>query len=132
MPDMRSTYLGLPLSSPIIVAASSISSMIDRVRLAERSGAGALVIRSLFEEQILIEALHMEESLAPGESMAEATSFFPSMQHAGAQEHLRWIEKTRAEVDLPLIASLNAVTPGGGVEYAGPPAATGGGAPESQ
>ena len=118
MPDMRTTYLGLPLSSPIIVAASSISSMIDRIRLAERSGAGALVIRSLFEEQILVEALHMEEALAPSADFAEATSFFPTMKHAGAREHLRWIEKTRAEVRLPLIASLNAVTPGGWKEYA--------------
>ena len=125
MPDLQTTYLGLHLSSPIVVAASSISSMIDRIQLAERSGAGALVIRSLFEEQILIEALHMEEALAPGESFAEATSFFPSMQHAGAQEHLRWIEKTRAEVRLPLIASLNAVTPGGWMEYARQLAATG-------
>ncbi|HJX40255.1 MAG TPA: dihydroorotate dehydrogenase-like protein [Anaerolineales bacterium] len=118
MPDMRTTYLGLPLSSPIIVAASSISSMIDRIRLAERSGAGALVIRSLFEEQILVEALHMEEALAPSADFAEATSFFPTMKHAGAREHLLWIEKTRAEVRLPLIASLNAVTPGGWREYA--------------
>ena len=118
MPDMRTTYLGLPLSSPIIVAASSISSMIDRIRLAERSGAGALVIRSLFEEQILVEALHMEEALAPSADFAEATSFFPTMKHAGAREHLLWIEKARAEVRLPLIASLNAVTPGGWREYA--------------
>jgi dihydroorotate dehydrogenase (fumarate) len=118
MADMRTTYLGLPLSSPIIVAASSISSMIDRIRLAERSGAGALVIRSLFEEQILVEALHMEEALAPSADFAEATSFFPTMKHAGAREHLLWIEKARAEVRLPLIASLNAVTPGGWREYA--------------
>lgn len=118
MPDLRTSYLGLELSSPIVVAASSISSMIDRIQLAERSGAGALVIRSLFEEQILMEALRLEEELSVGESFPEATSYFPSMKHAGAQEHLRWIEKARAEVSLPLIASLNAVTPGGWKEYA--------------
>lgn len=118
MPDLQTTYLGLSLSSPIVVAASSISSMVERVQLAERSGAGALVIRSLFEEQILVEALHLEEALAPSADFAEATTFFPSLQHAGAQEHLRWIEKTRAEVQLPLIASLNAVTPVGWQEYA--------------
>ncbi len=118
MPDLQTTYLGLELSSPIVVAASSISSMIDRIQLAERSGAGALVIRSLFEEQILIEALRLEEQLSAGESFPEATSYFPSMQHGGAQEHLRWIEKARAEVSMPLIASLNAVTPGGWKEYA--------------
>jgi dihydroorotate dehydrogenase (fumarate) len=101
------------------VAASSISSLLDRIKLAEQAGAGLLVIRSLFEEQIQMEALRMEDQLAVGaDSFAEALSHFPDMEHGGAQEHLMWVEKTRQDVELPLIASLNAVSPGSWIEYA--------------
>ena len=119
MAELSTSYLGLKLPSPIVVAASSISSMIDRVQLAERSGAGALVIRSLFEEQVQLDAMRMEDALAVGaEAFAEALSYFPKLEHGGADEHLMWVEKTRAEVKMPLIASLNAVSPGGWMDYA--------------
>ena len=119
MAELSTSYLGLELPSPIVVAASSISSMIDRVQLAERSGAGALVIRSLFEEQVQLDAMRMEDALAVGaEAFAEALSYFPKLEHGGADEHLMWVEKTRAEVKMPLIASLNAVSPGGWMDYA--------------
>lgn len=119
MPDLKTTYMGIELESPIVIAASSISSFIDRIKLAEQAGAGLLVVRSLFEEQIQIDAMRMEEKLAAGaESFAEALSYFPEIKHGGADEHLMWIEKTRAEVKMPLIASLNAVSPGGWVKYA--------------
>lgn len=119
MADIKTTYMGIELETPIVVAASSISSMIDRVKQAEQAGAGALVIRSLFEEQILIDALKMEEALSVGaESFPEALTYFPEMEHGGADEHLMWVEKTRAEVELPLIASLNAVNPGAWTKYA--------------
>jgi dihydroorotate dehydrogenase (fumarate) len=119
MADIKTKYMGIDLKTPIVVAASSISSMIDRVKQAEQAGAGALVIRSLFEEQILFDALKMEESLSVGaESFPEALTYFPDMDHGGADEHLMWVEKTRAEVDLPLIASLNAVNPGAWTKYA--------------
>jgi dihydroorotate dehydrogenase (fumarate) len=119
MADLTTSYMGLSLTSPLVVAASSISGMIDRVRLAEQAGAGALVIRSLFEEQIQANALKLEESLRVGaESFAEAPSYFPSIHPGMADEHLHWIEKTRAAVALPLIASLNAAAPGSWVKYA--------------
>ncbi len=119
MAELSTSYLGLELPSPIVVAASSISSMIDRVQLAERSGAGALVIRSLFEEQVQLDAMRMEEELSVGaDYFAEALSYFPKLEHGGADEHLMWVEKTRAEVKLPLIASLNAISPGGWMDYA--------------
>jgi dihydroorotate dehydrogenase (fumarate) len=119
MSSLKTTYMGIELEAPIVVAASSISSLLDRIKLAEQAGAGLLVIRSLFEEQIQMEALRMEDQLAVGaDSFAEALSHFPDMEHGGAKEHLMWVEKTRQDVELPLIASLNAVSPGSWIEYA--------------
>jgi dihydroorotate dehydrogenase (fumarate) len=119
MTDLTTSYMGIPLTSPLVVAASSISSMIDRVRLAEQAGAGALVIRSLFEEQIQLDALHLKENVrVGGESYAEAESYFPEVRPGAGEEHLHWIEKTRAAVKMPLIASLNATSPGSWVHYA--------------
>lgn len=119
MAGLETTYMGIPLQTPLIVAASSISSKIDRIKTAEQAGAGALVIRSLFEEQIMFDALKMEDDLAVGsESFSEALTYFPQLQHGEADEHLMWIEKTRAEVKMPLIASLNATSPGAWTRYA--------------
>ena len=119
MPNLKTTYMGIELQTPILVAASSISSYIDRIQETERAGAGALVIRSLFEEQIQFEALRMEDQLSVGsESFAEAIRYFPEIKHGDADEHLMWVEKTRKEVQLPLIASLNAISPGGWQKYA--------------
>ena len=126
MADLTTTYMGIPLSTPLVVAASSISSLMDRILLAEQAGAGALVIRSLFEEQIQMEALKLEERLsAGGESFAEALSLFPTLKHGEAKEHLHWIEKARAAVKMPLLASLNAVSPGAWTKYAALLEATG-------
>ena len=119
MSDLSTTFMGIPLKSPIVVAASSISSMIDRVQMAERVGAGALVIRSLFEEQIQVEQQRFDDYLSVGgESFPEALSYFPAIEHGQADEHLMWVEKTRKAVKMPLIASLNAVSRGSWVEYA--------------
>jgi dihydroorotate dehydrogenase (fumarate) len=126
MADLKTTYMGIPLRTPLVVAASTISSYIDRVKMAEQAGAGALVIRSLFEEQIQFDRLRMEEALSVGEhNYSEATSFFPKLQHGGAAEHLMWVEKTRKAVSLPMIASLNAVSVGGWTEFARQLAGTG-------
>jgi dihydroorotate dehydrogenase (fumarate) len=119
MPDLKTTYMGIPLRSPIVVGASSVSAMVDKIKMAEQAGAGALVIRSLFEEQIRFDALRMEESLSVGaESQPEARTYFPSIKHGEAKEHLMWVEKARKAVAFPLLASLNAVTPGAWTEYA--------------
>ncbi len=119
MADTKTTYMGMDLNTPILVAACSISSYTDRIKDAEKAGAGALVIRSLFEEQILFESLRMEEELSRGSELyAEALSYFPQMHHGEASEHLMWVEKARAEVKMPLIASLNAINPGTWTKYA--------------
>jgi dihydroorotate dehydrogenase (fumarate) len=82
MSNLNTTYLGIELKSPLVVAASSISNYIDRIEMAEKAGAGALVIRSLFEEQIMFDALQLEDSLSVGsESFAEALSYFPDIEH---------------------------------------------------
>jgi dihydroorotate dehydrogenase (fumarate) len=126
MANPKTTYMGVELSSPFIVAASSISSYIDRVEMAEKAGAGALVIRSLFEEQIMFDALQMEDSLSVGsEVFPEALSYFPEIQHGEADEHLMWVEKTRNAVKMPLFASLNAISPGAWIKYAKQLEATG-------
>ncbi|GAH18905.1 unnamed protein product, partial [marine sediment metagenome] len=118
MANLKTTYMGIDLDNPIVVAACSISSMTDRIKAAEGAGAGALVIRSLFEEQIQFDALKMEDDLSVGgDSFSEALSHFPNMEHGKADEHLMWIEKARAEVKMPLIASLNAVSPDGWRDY---------------
>jgi dihydroorotate dehydrogenase (fumarate) len=119
MASLKTTYMGIELETPLVVAASSISSFLERIQSAEQAGAGLLVIRSLFEEQIQLDALRLEESLSVGsESFAEATTYFPNIEHGGADEHLMWIEKTRAGTKLPLVASLNAVSPGAWTKYA--------------
>ena len=126
MADLATSYMGIRLASPIVVAACPVSNSVDRVRMAEQAGAGALVIRSLFEEQIQFDALRMEERLASvAESSAEALSSFPSLRHGQAKEHLMWVEKTRAAVRLPLIASLNAASPGSWARFARELAGTG-------
>lgn len=126
MANLNTTYMGIQLESPLVVAASSISNYIDRIEMAEKAGAGALVIRSLFEEQIMFDALQLEYSLSVGsESFAEALSYFPDIKHGEADEHLMWIEKTRKSVKMPLIGSLNAVSPGAWLKYAKQLEATG-------
>lgn len=126
MLDLSTSYMGIKLTNPFVVAASSISSYVDRAKAAERAGAAALVVRSLFEEQVQFDALRLENELAVGsESFAEALTYFPSMTHGGAEEHLMWVEKTVAELKIPVIASLNAVTPATWVSYARKLEATG-------
>jgi len=126
MASLKTSYMGIELESPLVAAASSVSSFLDRIKQAEQAGAGLLVIRSLFEEQIQLEALRLEESLSVGsESFAEAVTYFPKVEHGGADEHLMWIEKTRAETSMPLIGSLNAVSPGAWTKYARQLEATG-------
>lgn len=119
MRDLSTTYMGIPLKTPIVVAASTLSHRVERVKMAEDVGAGALVISSLFEEQIQLEQQRFEERLAVGaDSFPEALSYFPAIEPSQADEHLMWVEKTRAAVAMPLLASLNAVSPGSWVHYA--------------
>ncbi len=119
MADLSTSYMGLPLSSPVVVAACSLSGRIDNIERAEAAGAGALVVKSLFEEQIMAESLRLDEEQAVGgDHFAESLSYFPPLEHAGPREHLMWVEKICKAVTMPVIGSLNAGTPGAWVEYA--------------
>ena len=126
MADLSTTYMGIALKNPVMVAACALSSKVDNIRRAEEAGAGALVIRSLFEEQIRHEIGELDEALSQGaNSYAEALSYFPAISHGEAKEHLFWVERTRSATQMPLIASLNAVSPGSWVKYARQLAGTG-------
>ena len=90
MADLATSYLGLSLPSPILLASSSLSARPENLQQAERHGAGAVVLRSLFEEQIeAIDSALQEASAAGAESSAEASSYFPSQQ-VGAANTFRW------------------------------------------
>lgn len=117
--DMSTTYLGLDLRSPIVASASPITGnphMWDRL---ERAGAGAIVLPSLFEEQIERETASFDSSLAMGCS-AEATEFFPDLNgfDAGPARHVALVEQAREQLTIPVIASINGISPGGWVQYA--------------
>ena len=117
--DLSTTYLNLKLKTPLVVAACPVSNWTDTIALAEDCGAGALIIRSLFEEQLEQDAQRMQESLDVGsESFSEAASYFPNVDHGGTREHLMWVEKARARVEMPLIASLNARSRGNWIAFA--------------
>ncbi len=119
MADLSTTYMGLKLTSPLVVGASSLSKDVDRIKAAEEAGAGALVIKSLFEEQIQLERDELEKSLQTGaDFFQEAQSYFPNLEHAGPDQHLFWVEKAREAVKMPLIASLNATNAGTWTDWA--------------
>jgi len=120
MADLSTTYMGVPLKNPVIVAASSISNYVDKVKRAEEIGAGGLVIRSLFEEQIHHDEMTMADFLERAANISPEiqSSFYPPVEHGGPREHLMWVEKTRRAVNMPIFASLNAVSPGAWTSYA--------------
>ncbi len=120
MADLSTTYMGVALKNPLIVAASSISNYVDKVKKAEEVGAGGLVIRSLFEEQIQYDEMTMQDFIerAAYVSPEIQSPFYPPVESGGPREHLMWVEKTRRAVEMPIFASLNAVNPGTWVEYA--------------
>lgn len=119
MPDLTTSYMGLKLASPVIVGSCSLSKRIEAIKAAEDAGAGALVIKSLFEEQLQLESVRLENELqCYAEMIGEALSFHPKIEHGGPSEHLLWVEKARKAVKMPLIASLNAISTGEWTRYA--------------
>ncbi len=119
--DLTTTYMGLKLKNPLVPSASPLGRDVSTVKRMEDSGAAAVVLESLFEEQIVHEKFEMDHFLAQGtESFAEATSYFPDsdMYTFGPDEYLAHIRKCKKAVDIPIIASLNGVSQGGWTEYA--------------
>jgi len=119
MGSLQTRFMGLTLSNPIVAGSSDLTSNVDSIKRIEESGAGAIVLKSLFEEQIQLERFKLEEDLEAGNDLyGEMATIFPKLQHAGAKEHLMWVKKAREAVRIPVIASLNAVARPTWVEYA--------------
>lgn len=121
MSDLSTTYLGLELRSPLVASASPLSKKLDTIKKLEDAGIGAIVMYSLFEEQITHEQLSLDHYLNQGtESYAEAITYFPDMEHynVGPDSYLEQITKAKNSVDVPIIGSLNGVTNGGWINYA--------------
>ncbi len=119
--DLSTRYLGLDLRSPIVASSSPLTGAADSARLLEEAGAAAIVLPSLFEEEIVNEEIQLNRSLEAGsEQFAEALGYFPTIDSfAGVGDrYLARLEKTKSQSAIPVIASLNATTAGGWVRYA--------------
>jgi dihydroorotate dehydrogenase (fumarate) len=119
--DLSTAYMGLALRNPLVASASPLSTTVDGVRRLADAGVGAVVLHSLFEAQLLKEAAQNARLVDAGtESFAESLSYFPSTaeERAGPRQYLSLVERAVAAVDIPVIASLNGVTPGSWTNYA--------------
>jgi len=119
--DLKTTYLGLDLKNPLVPSSSPLARELDSLRQMEDAGAAAVVLHSLFEEQITQETHTLNEHLMQGtESFAEALNYFPdaSEYKTGPDAYLEHIRKAKEALSMPVIASLNGVSTGGWVKYA--------------
>ena len=119
--DMRTDYLGMTLKNPIVASSSPLSHSVDSIRRLEDAGASAVVMYSLFEEQITFESFYLDYYLTHGtDSYAESLSYFPEMQsyNVGPDEYLELIRRAKEAVDIPIIGSLNGTSTGGWIDYA--------------
>ncbi|MBN1658781.1 MAG: dihydroorotate dehydrogenase-like protein [Anaerolineae bacterium] len=121
MADLTTEYMGLTLNNPLVPSASPLSQGLDNIKRMEDAGAGAVTLHSLFEEQIASEAEALAYYLQQGtNSYREALTYFPPVEsfNKAPEEYLEHIRKAKAAVNIPVIASLNGITPGGWVSYA--------------
>ena len=119
--DLSTDYMGLALRNPLVASASPLSQTVDGVRRLADAGVGAVVLYSLFEEQLRREAAQNARLADAGtESFAESLSYFPAAaeEEPGPRRYLSLLERAAAAVDVPVIGSLNGVTPGGWADYA--------------
>ena len=119
--NLTTTYLGLNLKNPLVVSACPLCKEIGNILHMEEAGASAVVLHSLFEEQINIDSRDLDRSLSAGtESFAESLSYFPDMTgyNIGPDAYLNHIRKAKEAVDIPVIGSLNGISNGGWIRYA--------------
>jgi dihydroorotate dehydrogenase (fumarate) len=119
--DLSTNYLGLHLKNPLVASASPLSKSVDLVRRLEDAGASALVMYSLFEEQITHESLELDYFLNRGtEVFSEALSYFPDLDHynMGTEPYIDHVHAVKQAVNIPVIGSLNGISTGGWIEYA--------------
>lgn len=121
MVDLRTTYLGLKLKNPLVPSSSPLTRSLDNLRRMEDAGAAAVVLYSLFEEQITLESQMLNHYLTQGiESFPEALTYFPEAPEyaTGPEAYLEHIRRAKKVLDIPVIASLNGVSTGGWVRHA--------------
>ena len=121
MIDLTTKYLVLILKNPIVASASPLCDSIDRIRRLEDHGIAAVVLPSLFEEQLTLESEALEADLVRGaESFAESLNYFPDLTtyNLGPDGYLELIRKAKASASIPIIGSLNGVSAGGWIRYA--------------
>lgn len=119
--DLSTDYMGLALRNPLVASASPLSQTLDGVRRLADAGVGAVVLYSLFEEQLRRDALAAARLAEAGtESFAESLSYFPAAadENSGPHSYLSLIERAANALNIPLIASINGTTPGGWIDYA--------------
>lgn len=119
MADLKTKYLGIELKNPIILGASNLVNNIDNIKLAEEKGISAIVYKSIFEEQIQLERAQLDDRLEEyADRNAEMTSLFPNIEHSGPEEHLFNVARVKQNVNIPVIASLNAILKESWIDYA--------------
>ena len=121
MIDLATEWVGIPLHSPVLVGASPLTDDLDALRICVRAGAGAIVMRSLFEEQIVAEQLGAVRWIdSHVDTDAEARTFLPESEAfgLGSKPYLNRLQKLSEELSVPIIASLNGTTPGGWIDLA--------------
>jgi len=119
--NLTTNYLGMLLKNPIVASSSPLSHSVDSIRRLEDAGAAAVVMYSLFEEQIGFDSYYIDYHLTQGiDSYAEAISYFPDMQsyNVGPDEYLNLIRRAKEAVSIPIIGSLNGASVGGWTDYA--------------
>lgn len=119
--DLSTAYLGMRLRTPLVPSASPLSQEIDNIKRMEDMGASAVVLYSLFEEQLRLERYELHHHLTQGtESFAEALTYFPEPEefHLGPDGYLNHIRKAKEATQIPIIASLNGTSVSGWIDYA--------------
>ena len=119
--DLSTTYMGMKLKHPIVPSSSPLSYNLDGIRQLEDAGAAAVVMHSLFEEQITLESHQLDHFLSYGtDTFAEALTYFPDLEtyNLGADKYVDLVSQAKKAVDIPVIGSLNGVSSGGWIEYA--------------
>jgi len=119
--SLATNYLGLPLKNPLVASSSPLSHTLDSIQRLEDAGASAVVMYSLFEEQITFDSLYVDHYLrSNADSFAESLSYFPEMDQYNVwpDEYLKLIRRAKETVDIPIIGSLNGVSMGGWTNYA--------------
>jgi dihydroorotate dehydrogenase (fumarate) len=119
--DVTTTYLGLKLKNPLVASASPLSEDLGNIRKMEDAGAAAVVLHSLFEEQINLESHELDRYLGAGtESFPESLTYLPELNwyNRGPDGYLEYLHRAKRAVQIPIIASLNGSSPGGWTKYA--------------